>query len=270
MVVERIRLDPRVRRLQVRHVTDLSTSLRRVALGGPDLDGFACWGPTDHAKVFLPREPDGVLRLPELVDGHLVDPADAAYVVRDYSVRTFDPSSGVVVLDMAVHGHGPAGRWAAAAAPGDELGLYGPKTSKIPPMDRPWYLFAVDETGLPGLTNWLERLPAGPRVQAFVEVGGEADHVALPVRDGVRVAWLHRDGREPGTTTLLPDAVAAAAFGAPDDGPGWVWCAAEAGVVRALRRVVADRGLDATSVAMTGYWRVGVPGFDHKSPEAQA
>lgn len=187
---ERITLEARLRRLTVSAVTDLSASMRRVELGGPDLAGFECFGPTDHAKVFFPTEPGGTPALPDLTDGRFTDRQDPRYVCRDYTVRTWVPASGVLVLDMAVHEHGPAGRWAAAAEPGHELGVFGPKTSKIPPMDRAWYVLAADETGLPGLANWLERLPAGTVVHALAEVGGPADEVPMP--DGVPITWVDR------------------------------------------------------------------------------
>ena len=272
--VRRLTLDLRVRRLQVVDVVDLGRGLRRVTLGGPEAEGFTCSGPSDHAKVLFPAD-DGRLVLPDVADRRLVDGPDIAYVARDYTIRTHRPGDGTITLDMAVHGHGPAGRWAAAAAAGQELGLFGPKTTKLPPLDRAWYLLAADETGLPAVTNWLERLAASPvpgrRVHAFVEVDGPQDELDLPADDGVVVTWVHRDGASAGTTTALADAVASAAWGAPDGAaPGWVFAGAEATSVRALRRVVADRGVDRASLSMTGYWRLGVANFDHKSAEAQA
>lgn len=263
--VRKVPLDLRLRRLTVQRVDELSASLRRVALGGPDLAGFECHGPSDHAKVFFPPEPGAALVLPELADWS--GRQDPRHTVREYTVRTYVPSSDALVLDMAVHAHGPAGRWAAQAAPGQELGVLGPKTSKIGPTDRAWYVLVADETGLPALTNWLERLPPGPRVHAFVEVGGPADEVPLPRRERAAVTWLHRGGAEPGTTSLLADAVAA--LPVPGAGPGWVWAGAEAGAVRAVRRDLAERGVDRRSLSVTGYWRRGVANFDHKSPEAQ-
>lgn len=262
--VQRIRLEMRMRTLTVERVEDLSPTMRRVALGGPELAGFVADGPTDHAKIFFPHVPGDEPALP--------DPAtwagrqDERYVCRDYTVRTFVPSSDELVLDMAVHSHGPAGRWIAQARPGQRLGVYGPKSTKLPPVDRDWYLLAADETGLPALTNWLERLPAGPAVHAFVEVGDAADEVHLPGRDGVTVTWLHRGTAEPGTTTLLADAVEAAAL--PGRGEPWTWAAAEASVVRAVRRhLVEQRQVDRRAVSTTGYWRRGVANFDHKAPE---
>lgn len=267
--VRRTKLPLVARRLEVVRVEDLSASMRRVALGGPELAGFRADGPTDHAKVWFPPDgrPDDAPLLPSEVDGVWVAPDGA--VCRDYSIRTFDAASGEVVLDMAVHPHGPAGRWAAQARPGRQLGLLGPKTTKIPPMDRAWYLFAVDETGLPGLQSWLEQLPAGPRVTVLAEVGGPADELALPARTGTDVTWLHRGDALAGTTTLLADAVRAELRHVPDGVEGWLWAAAEAMVVRAIRGHVAERGLDRRSCGMTGYWRRGVANFDHKSEAGQ-
>lgn len=264
--MQRIALDARMRRLTVQRVADLSPSLRRVVLGGPELDGFACHGPTDHAKVVFPDEPGMPLRLPDLATwGGRQDPA---FVCRDYTVRTYRPATGELVLDMAVHAHGPAGRWAAQAAPGDELGVYGPKTSKLPPVDRAWYLLLADETGLPAVQNWLEQLPADRPVRVVAEVDGPADEIALPARDGVEVVWAHRHGAPAGTSTALAAAVAAVDL--PDAGPGWVWAGAEAGAVRGVRRALADRGVDRSWLSMTGYWRFGVANFDHKAPEPPA
>lgn len=268
--VRRTTLPLVARRLQVLRVEDLSASMRRVVLGGPDLAGFRADGPTDHAKVWFPPDgrPDDAPLLPSLVDGAWVAPAGAT--CRDYSIRTVDASAGAVVLDMAVHPHGPAGRWAAQARPGQQLGLLGPKTTKVPPMDRAWYLLAVDETGLPGLQSWLEQLPSGPRVRVLAEVRGAEDEIALPARPGTDVTWLHRGAAEPGTTTLLADAVRDALTEVPVGADGWFWAAAEAMVVRAIRGHVAERGLDKRSCAMTGYWRRGVANFDHKSADAQS
>lgn len=262
---QRIALDARLRHLTVRTVTTLSSAMRRVELEGPDLDGFECFGPSDHAKVFFPTEPGGTPELPELTDGRFTNRQDPRYVCRDYTVRTWDPAAGALVLDMATHPHGPAGRWAAAAEPGHTLGVYGPKTSKLPPMDRAWYLLVADETGLPALTNWLERLPAEARVLALAEVDDADAQVPLP--SGSPVTWLHRDGAAAGSTTLLADTVAALDLDVT--APGWVWAGAEARAVQAVRRVVTDRGIDRSSCSMTGYWRLGTANFDHKSPEAQ-
>lgn len=268
--------------LTVRRVEDLGRSMRRVALAGPDLDGFAALGPTDHAKIFFPAQAGGAVVLPDVRDGVWVNRDDSALTWRDYTVRTYGPASGEVVFDLALHAHGPGGRWAARAQPGERLAVLGPGTSKVPPLDLAWYVLAADEAGLPALLNWLDRLPDGVRVQAFVEVEWPGCEVPVPARDGLALTWVYRGevptgdatpGREVAVVrkpTLLRDAVAAASFGGDDDGAGWVWGAGEAAAMRALRRhLVVERGLPRATVDVTGYWRAGVAHFDHKSPEAR-
>ncbi|KGM13550.1 siderophore-interacting protein [Cellulomonas bogoriensis] len=260
--VRRVPHPPTARRLTVSAVQDLGPRLRRVTLTGSDLAGFRAWGPLDHVKVFFPG-PQGLV-VPVVEEGRWVNREDPALLHRDYTVRTFDPTVGLV-LDMVVHDHGPAGRWTARAAPGQELATLGPRGSALPPLDRDRYVLAADETGLPALLNWLDRLPTTADVVAHVEVQDEADELPEEALGGHRVTWHHRRGAAPGTTTLLPDAVAGTPLG---DGTVWAWAAGETAAVRAIRTGLAARGLRRDSFAMTGYWRRGVANFDHHSPEA--
>lgn len=266
-VVQRVPLPLAARELVVESVEELSPSLRRVHLTGPDLLGFAAHGPADHVKVFFPAD-DGVLHLPNVSGGRWLDHGDPRFTYRDYTVRTFDGER--LTLDMVVHAHGPAGRWAAGARPGLSLGVLGPRGSILPPLDRTHYLLAADETGLPALLNWLDRLPATARVHAVVEVDSPAHHVDLPALARVDVTWVYRDGAEPGTTTLLVDAVRTVHEGLSDvpAAQRWSWAAAETSAVRAIRGLLTADGHDRTSFAMTGYWRRGTANFDHHAPDA--
>ncbi|WP_182112714.1 MULTISPECIES: siderophore-interacting protein [unclassified Actinotalea] len=266
-VVRRVRLPMAARRLVVRRVAELSPTMRRIALGGPDLAGFEAHGPADHLKVFFPEEPGAEVTLPVLEDGRWTNRDDPGLVCRDYTVRTVAAGSEELIVDMVVHEHGPAGRWAAQAEPGQVLGTLGPRGSMLMPLDRDTYLLAADETGVPALLNWLDRLPPSASVRAFVEVGGPGEELDLPDRAGTVVTWLHRDGAEPGTTTLLPDAVGAALLTRPA-GTLWAWAAGEVAAVRAIRGHLAAVGVDRDSFAMTGYWRRGEANFDHHAPDA--
>lgn len=258
----------RTRLLTVQRVADLGAQMRRIALGGTDLEGFAALGPTDHVKVFFPESPGGEPILPAVVDGAWVNRADPALTYREYTVRTFDPAAGQLVLDMAVHAHGPAGRWAAQAESGQRLAVLGPKSSKVPPLDLPWYVLAADLSGLPALLNWLDVLPAGTPVQAFVQVDRPDGPADVPVRERSSLVWVP-GGTGADRPSALRDAVADAQL--PDDGAGLAWGGAEAGAARALRRhLLVERGLPRAAVDVTGYWRAGVAHFDHKSPEATA
>lgn len=252
------------RLLTVHRVAELGPAMRRVTLAGPAVGGLAALAATDHAKVFFPPDPDSPPHMPVVADGHWTNRADPRLIYRDYTVRAVRAGKEVD-LDMVLHPHGPAGRWAAQARPGQQLGLLGPRSSTMRPLDRSWYLLAADETGLPATANWLERLPASADVRVVVEVRGPADEIDLPAHDGASVTWVHRGATPPGASTLLPDAVARTPLG---PGPGYVWAGAEASQVRAIRADVRARGIGADSSSLTGYWRLGVANFDHKSPEA--
>lgn len=217
--VRRILLPLAPRRLEVLGVSELSATLRRITLGGPDLRGFATHGPVDHAKVFFPGDRDTEPVMPIVEDGRWTNRADPGLIHRDYTVRTFAQGSDTLVLDMVAGEHGPAARWAARARPGQALGVLGPRGSAVPPLDRAWYLLAADETGIPALLNWLDRLPASAYVRGFVEVGRPGDEVDLPHRDHTDVTWLYRGDTPAGTTSLLPDAVAHARFGTGSGSP---------------------------------------------------
>lgn len=243
----------RPRRAEVVEVIDLTPRMRRVRLAG-DLHDLPAPGATDHAKVFFPAAPGEEPPEPELsARGLVAPPAGGTRPYREYTVRRHDPVAGTVDVDMVRHGAGLAGRW--IEDPHGALWLLGPRTSAVV-APRDWYLLGGDETALPALARWLERLPAGVPVTVLVEVADAAEEPSLDVPDGVDVRWLHRDGADPGTTTLLDDALASFT---PPPGEGFAWMGAEAGALRPVRRRLRSV-LPAAAVDLDGYWRRGVAG----------
>ncbi len=116
-----------------------------------------------------------------------------------------------------------------------------------------WLLLVADETALPAVAAILEQLPDGMPALVVAEVDDEGEHQELPVRPGVEVTWLHRLGRQAGTTTALVDAVTASTWPA---GPPYVWGGGESHAMTAIRRHVHDeRGLDRAHVSLVAYWR---------------
>jgi NADPH-dependent ferric siderophore reductase len=90
-------------------------------------------------------------------------------------------------------------------------------------------------------------------VQVVAEVADAASRQELPDRPGTEVVWCHRDGAEPGTTTLLLDAVRALP---PLPPATYVWGGGESRTLAKVRRHVRDeRGLDRESVGLITYWR---------------
>jgi NADPH-dependent ferric siderophore reductase len=199
--------------------------------------------PAPGRELVLPREgwrfPPGV--------------AEAQHC-RNYTVRRYDPAAGELDIDFVVHGdHGPASRWAAAAAPGDSVGYAGPRTHWTADPAADWTLLIADETGLPALAAIAETLPPGHPAIAVVEVADAREEQPLPSRADLEVRWLHRDGAPAGPSARLEDAVRALAL---PPGRGRAWGAGEAHAVRGVRRYLcAEAGLGAAAVSVLGYWK---------------
>ena len=49
-------------------------------------------------------------------------------------------------------------------------------------------------------------------------------------------------------------------------GPGHVYVAAEASVVRAVTRTLVERGIGAEQISGKAYWRRGLPNAEHGEP----
>ncbi len=134
-----------------------------------------------------------------------------------YTVRRWRPDDREIDALFVLHGvdeprsttttGGRAARWAAGAAPGDPVALWGPRTGFAPPPDTDRYLLVADDTGLPAVAAIIESLPPGTPIRVVAEVDAEEDRQPLPERDGVEVTWGYRRGAAPGTTTFLQDAV---------------------------------------------------------------
>ncbi|PVZ14833.1 siderophore-interacting protein [Actinomycetospora cinnamomea] len=243
----------RPRRVEVVDVDDPTPRMRRVRLAG-DLADLAVSGPTDHVKLFFPPAPGQEPPEPAFsTRGLVAPPAGAPRPYREYTLRRHDAAAGTVDVDFVRHGRGLAGAW--IEDPRGALWLLGPRSSAV--VDpRDWYLLGGDETALPALARWIERLPAVP-VHVVVEVADVAEEAYLgEVPAHVTVDWRHRVGAAPGTTTLLDDAVAAFT---PPMGEGFAWMGAEAGTLRPVRRRLRAI-LPTAAVDLDGYWRRGVEG----------
>lgn len=275
----------------------LGPSFLRVTFTGDDLHRFADNGYDQRIKVAFPESPAAVAHLPEGADWYQRWrnlPDECRSPIRTYTVRAVRPELAELDVDIVLHGGadrgGPACRWARRARPGDRIAVLGPEAGFAgdhggigfrPPACPHSVLLAGDETAVPAISAIVERLSAGARGVALLEVPYPDDMQELRGPAGVAVRWLPRSGRPPGAL-LVPAAIEAAGRLAPagvvrpvedvdvdphllrevpDRGaalPMYSWLAGEAAAVTTLRRhLVSERGLDRTSVAFMGYWRNG-------------
>jgi NADPH-dependent ferric siderophore reductase len=284
--------------VQVRATRRLSPTFLRVTFTGDDLDRFADNGYDQRIKLVLPLPGHGLVHVPTGDDWYAewrALPDEHRNPIRTYTVRAVRPAGREVDVDMARHGAtGPASAWAAQARPGTVAGLIGPDAGHDgvhggvdfrPPGDADFVLLGGDETAVPAVAAILERLPAGTRGEAYLEVPSPDDRLDLGRPDGVRVTWLPRGGRPPGERLVpavreatgrffpgggrpqeIPDVDVDAddLWEVPDPVAGagrfYAWLAGEAAVIRTLRRhLVAGCGVDRRTVAFMGYWRRGRP-----------
>jgi len=240
------------RTLQVEQVIDLTPHMRRIVLGGAELEGFLSAAADDHVKLFFP-DADGTLVMPTTgPDGTPVYAEGAPRSpARDYTPRSYAPQSRTLVVDFVLHGDGPATAWAARAQPGDRLGLGGPRSSVVVTGDFDQYLLFGDETALPAIGRWLEEMPPGQRVHACIEIPGDADRQTLHTKADATIAWLPRDGAEAGARLEA----ALRALPVPAGNTFW-WIACESRHARTMRQFLEnERQVAKEWIRATGYWK---------------
>lgn len=252
--IGRVRHEPKRRLLSVTAWEDVTPKMRRISLGGPDLEGFVSAAPDDHVKLFFPM-PDGRIVLPELGPNGPSFPEAMRPQARDYTPRRYDPVAGRLDIDFVLHGDGPASNWAANVAIGRQIGLGGPRGSfVIGAFD--YYLLVGDETALPAIGRRIEELPAGARVIALVEIADAGEEQLFATAAQLDLRYFHRDGAAPGTTQLLQQAVETLEL---PGGTGFHFVAGEAQMVRDLRALLVDRrGIDPDHLRASAYWHLGI------------
>lgn len=240
---------------EVRSARRLTEHMRRITFQLDDVDGFDHDGPDQLVRVFFPLDHQSVPLVPVGDDWWpetQAMPEDVRPHVRNYTVRRFDQSRGEVDLDFVLHGDvGPASRWAGRAEPGDRIGLLTDGYGYFEPEGTTTRLIVGDETALPAVGAILEILPAGVRASVFLEVTGPDDEQRFTTAADVDVTWIYR-GRGPDGTgsqtvaRLSHRPVAAEGL--------YAWVSGEAGMVKAVRRHLVDRGTPKKQIYFCGYW----------------
>ncbi|WP_435186545.1 siderophore-interacting protein [Streptomyces sp. bgisy126] len=255
MAEQPARRSPKATEARVVHTERITPHMVRLVLGGSGLDGFDVGEYTDH-YVKLLFAPEGVT-YPEPFDMERIReefPREQWPTTRTYTVRAWDPERRELTIDFVVHGdEGLAGPWAARAEAGDTVRFLGPGGGYAPDEAADWHLLAGDESALPAIAAALERLPAGTRAHAFVEIADAAEEQKPETAAGVDITWLHRGDRPVGEA--LVEAVRALDFPAGDV---HAFVHGEAGFVKELRRHLRlDREVPRERLSISGYWRLG-------------
>jgi NADPH-dependent ferric siderophore reductase len=246
--------DRRIFLAQVVRIVPVTPHMVRITLTGDDLTTYESVGADQFLYVFLPEANGARPRVGHdfTWDGWRNLPPEERQVGRYYTVRYCRPESGELDLDFVLHGDGPATSWAAQAAPGDPVALWGPRYAYDPPAATDLLILLADETGLPATGAILESLSLGTRCRAFVEIRDPAAEQPLGSEGDVEVIWLHRGDAAPGTS--LVEAVQS--LDKPDAANIYVWGGAEFNAMQDCRKhLQAAWGLDSARIRTVGYWR---------------
>ncbi|KQV07877.1 siderophore-interacting protein [Leifsonia sp. Root112D2] len=196
-----------------------SESFVRVTFGGGSLRDFGTTGLDQRIKVILPLPGIGVSAFPDGIDWYAswrALPEQLRNPIRTYTVRAVRPEAAEIDVDFVLHGDGgPASRWVAGAAVGDELAIVGPHVEAEDPLsgvewrpgDARTVLLAGDETAAPAVCSILAALPRETRGSAFIEVPCAADIEVTDAPAGVTVTWLPRTHTRRAHGVALSDAV---------------------------------------------------------------
>ena len=251
---ERVRHPVKIRLLQVKRITELSPTMRRITLTGDDLPGFYSPAFDDHLKLIVPDAGEEKPRMPTLGEKGMVFPEDQPKpALRDYTPRRYDPDTNELDIDFVLDHAGPATDWANQAEPGHYIGIAGPRGSFIIPPHFDWHLLMGDETALPAIARRLEELPASTQAIVVVKTTTEAGKIELHSQCQAQITWLTQgiDDRS-GTEALLASV---------DDlelpeGEGFFWAAAEYRDIKALRQAIVDKfAIDKSRIRASSYWQ---------------
>lgn len=238
---------PNFRLMRVAGVEEISRAFLRVTLQGENLGAFAESGL--HFRLLLPPDPRNA-RWPLVeTNGRTVWP-DGPHTLHKpvYTVSDIDPQAGTLCFDVFRHAGGRTCAWAAAARPGEEVGIIGPGGGWL--VSAPWMLLAGDETALPAMRRIAAALPRTTRGRAILELA-DADHIeSLPLPPTMELALTFR---RPGPSRLVEMACAARA---PEGEKGYFWFAGETDAAAAVRRHFRQHlGLPASRCRAAAYWQ---------------
>lgn len=187
---------------------------------------------------------------------------------RHYTIRAFDRANRILDVDFVLHGDGPTVRWATAVQAGATIEAAGPRGAIVLQEDADWYLFAGDETAMPGFLAMMEAAPAHVPAFAFVVVEGAEDELPFDASASAahRVTWLRCGASAEARERALVAALATADL---PPGRGYAYLAGEVRLVADAQRVLLGRGMDADQLAPKAYWALGRATARHGEPLKQ-
>lgn len=255
--VQKMRHPLKVRRLEVKRITELSPAMRRITLAGDDLRGFFSASFDDHVKLIVPEAPGEEPNLPLLSEnGLLFKEGSRKPAMRDYTPRRYDEAANELDIDFVLHHDGPATKWAEQAETGHPIGIAGPRGSFVIPVGFDWHLLIGDETAIPAIGRRLEELPQACKAIVLIKITRADARIEFKAQCSLDVHWVVADSAGQAGSALLANALSEIS---PPSGEGYAWAGGEYHEIHAVRQHLLDEwNLDKGRIRASSYWREAV------------
>jgi NADPH-dependent ferric siderophore reductase len=252
-------------RAEVIEVRSLSSVMRRIVLGGDGLADYRSSGaPDEWFRLMVPPERQQSVELPtrQGQQFHFANPQPSP---RWYSLRRWDPELHRLRVDVVIHEHGAATRWAETVQPGDHLLISQPHGRGID-ATADWLLILADQTGIPAACRILESLAPQQQAHAVFEAPNEAATFTPTSPADLKVCWAYN----PAPATIPSPLSAAVRTIELPPGRGYVWMAGEAACARDVRRYFRhELTWRSQHYDIVGYWRPNQEAYQRRYREVQ-
>lgn len=202
-----------------------------------------------HFRFVLPERGNADPDWPVLAENGSVrwPQGDKALHRPVYTVRA--QRGAEVDVDVYRHEGGMTTGWAETVAPGAKVAMIGPGGAGVP--DAASILLAGDETAFPAMARILDNLPndAAPQVIALSHTG--ARDYPFPDRPGMVLDWQDRSGFVMAVEQALQNS-----------SDRYVWVAAEADQVKAIRKSESLKQVTKTNRYIGAFWTQGQAAFE--------
>jgi len=250
---------------EVLEVRDLSSVMRRIVLGGDGLSDYRSSGaPDEWLRLMVP--PDRQERVePPTKQGQQFHFANPQPAPRWYSLRRWDPSRREATIDVVIHDHGAATKWATAVRTGDQVLISQPHGRGVD-TEADWVLILADQTGIPAACRILENLRPHQQAHAVFEAPNEAATFTPASPADLKVCWAYNP-----SPADIPSPLSAAVRTielAP--GQGYVWMAGESACARDVRRYFRhELKWRSQHYDIVGYWRPNQEAYQRRYREIE-
>ena len=240
---------PQPKLMQVTAIKDVSRNMRRITLGGENIQDYPADQDGGYIKFFFEN------------------PAQQEPSVRTYTIRSQRENPVEIDVDFVLHGdEGPASAWAQNVNVGEIIKVGGPGPKKIPDIAADWFFLIADMTSLPAVSVNLEALPETAKGYAVIEILHEDDCQQIPIPPGMEIYWVVTHQDEAGREAVMQCVRSREWL----PGNPAVWGAAEFETMRALRQYFKkERGIPTSSAYLSSYWKKGLREDEHKLAKRQ-